>query len=203
MSPSTPRDLSRDLSPDATHGPLHGEHHRRERTQALLAAFRVFGARWPRFFGATRLDDLLPIWLPAVTGIDAAQLEPIAVAYAAEAEGPAPAPAEFGRWARAYLRRVTGGDRMAAAPRQPDPSRLHGARPFWYAKRGPDKGPGRLDADRALALATPEGCHGISDPELERLWTRELAGGWLAPEDVPTWAVPAGWHASHGVRVAA
>lgn len=181
---------------------LHGEHYRRERVQALMGAFRVFGARWPRFFGAARLDDLLPIWLPAVAGIEAAQLEPIAVAYAAEAEGPAPAPAEFGRWARAYLRRVTGADRAAPSPREAPASRLHGARPFWYAKPGPDKGPGRVDAHRALALATPEGCHGISDPDMDRLWDRTLAGGWLAPEDVPAWAVPDGWHASHGLTVA-
>lgn len=187
------------MSPEA----IGGEHHRRERVQALMGVFRVFAARWPRFFGGARADELVPVWLPAVAGLEAAQLEPIAIAYAAEAEGPAPAPAEFGRWARAYLRRVTGEDRRATAPEVPrDPA--DGARPFWYAKPGPEEGPYRLDAHHAVGLAVQQGplaggSLGICDADMDRLHRRELAGGWLAPTAVPAGAVPAGWHARQGV----
>lgn len=182
------------MSPEA----IGGEHHRRERVQALMGVFRVFAARWPRFFGGARADELVPVWLPAVAGLEAAQLEPIAIAYAAEAEGPAPAPAEFGRWARAYLRRVTGEDRRAAAPEVPrDPA--DGARPFWYAKPGPEEGPYRLDAHRAVALAVQQGplaggSLGISDGEMGQLLAGSLPWGWMTPLEVPKHAVPLGWH---------
>jgi len=167
----------------------------RERQAAVVQVFQVLSARWPRFFAASRSAELLPVWIAAVTTVETAALVPAATDYAAHHSGKfAPEPAEFAAHARAYLRRVTGQDRVAPAANGPDDPYV-GARPFWYEKPGPEKGPYRLDAAHAVAFAVTQGplaggSLGISDLELDRIARRELASGWLAPEAVPAWAAP-------------
>lgn len=172
-----------------------------ERRLALVQVFKTLGARWPRIFAASRGDELMPVWLAAVAHCETAALVPAAVDFAATSTDKyAPDPAEFARHVRAYTRRATGQDRPSAAPSTTEPtSPLFGARAFWFDKPGPEKGPYRLNADRAVAFAIDTGplaggSIGITSDEIDRLWKREIGYGWLAPESVPDWAVPDGWH---------
>lgn len=95
---------------------VQGQQYLAERRVALLKVFRAFCSRWPRFFGTDRTDELLPVWLSAVAGIDVSVLEPAAIDYAATNGGRyAPEPRIFADHARLHASRVNGSDTVYEA----------------------------------------------------------------------------------------
>lgn len=169
---------------------VHGTEHLAARRAALLKAFKAFASRWPKFFAPARVDELLPVWLKAVGGVDVAMIEPAALDFAADYKGRyAPDPAEFGTFARAFERRLTRP--VEALTVKEDRDVFWQAKAFWYAKPGREDGYGRLNADYAIAfqLRDGSGCLNIADIEMDNLY-QGAAWGWLPPEEVPLMAAP-------------
>lgn len=171
-----------------------------DRRGAVIEVFKILAVRWPKVFAASKSAEMLPVWLAALTPVETAALVPAATDFAATNTGQyAPNPAQFAAHARAWHRRVTGETRGTPDVAESlDP--LDGARPMWFAKPGPERGPYRLDADHAIAFAIDRGplaggTLGLSDIELDRIYRHETPYGWMAPDAVPEWAVPVGWHA--------
>lgn len=90
---------------------VRGQEHLAARRAALHKVFRAFASRWPYFFGPARADELLPVWLKGVAGIDVALLEPAAIELAASTTGRAPEPRVFGDFARAYGEKLSNSNR--------------------------------------------------------------------------------------------
>lgn len=169
---------------------VHGSEHLAARRAALVKAFRGLASRWPKFFAPSRVDELIPVWLRAVAGIDVAVLEPAALEFAASQSGKyAPEPNAFAAFARSMERRVLGDHtpRVTEEPR----SIFSGARAFRYAKPGPDVGYGRLDAENAIGFAIVSGGSlNISEYEMDKILGHEIDWAWIDPHDVPRMAAP-------------
>lgn len=86
-----------------------------DREAEIVQVFRTFSSRWPKFFAATRVGELLPVWATALESLPMGMLPTAALSYCAHHEGKfAPEPGQFARFARGLVAKHTAASDPAA-----------------------------------------------------------------------------------------